>query len=823
MIFAQWILAIALSITAVLGMVIYFTHRRRAANQQFLVLSLTVSAWLFSVLMVFDSSDKGSAAFWIRIASISGAFLPVAFTALRLSISYPELRFLNLCKRLAPWLTVFSLIAIFSLTPAYLVGAELPTVGVPNAIYGQLAFLFPIYFIGALLTVLRDFLHDLRRVDGVSRLELQYVFIGLLTFFGAGLFAGVIPHITHNSQIVSLSPLWVVVMDSVIAFGIATKRIMDVSVMVRRVVSYGVLLTYLALVYLGVWWIFDSSLRFFSLNAPLISHLAGTLTVAFSISRAHTRLQLLVSRLFINFHDVDLREALRTAESVLTPLTTTDDLLQQFTLMLSKATGTEFAAVYLFTDEGGKRVWSTGETVPIAPTDPLPMFLREKKGPFLGSIVHRAHASESANRAAEQLRTLKSVLALGLYAEDRLVGVILLGAKLSGRLYDNELQETLQLLVSRLAIALENARLYTELQRSKIYVESLLDQLVSGVVAANENGVVTLCNREAEKILRVRANELVGSAIQRLPPSVSESLETTLQSGAAALDQTTTLEFVQGANVPIRFSTQLFGNESFRGAFLVFSDLTHIKKLEEQLRRADRLSCLGTLAASVAHEIRNPLVPIKTFVGLIPERKSDAAFMDRFTKIVSSELQRIDRIVNQLLSFARVNEPQRRSVGLHEVLDETIALIRHDFAKRNVDLQKDYRAAFDKVFADKQQLEQVFLNVLINALEAIPVGGKLTIETAVVLMATTVNANSTPAVQIRFKDNGRGISSEALPRVFEPFFTTNESGTGLGLSIVSGIVNEHGGCVEISNEPDRGVSVRIQLPLKEPQATEVAA
>jgi signal transduction histidine kinase len=261
--------------------------------------------------------------------------------------------------------------------------------------------------------------------------------------------------------------------------------------------------------------------------------------------------------------------------------------------------------------------------------------------------------------------------------------------------------------------------------------------------------------------------------------------------------------------IPIRFSSQVF-TDSAQGAFVVFSDLTRMKQLEEQLRRADRLAVLGTMAAGLAHEIRNPLAPIKTFVELIPERAADIGFLTRFTEIVGAQVARIDRLVSQLLSFSRVGLPHRGEVACHEVLHDIMALLAHDFNKRGVESVTSFNALSDRVFADRQQLEQVILNTLMNAAEAMPDGGQIVL--------TTGNRNN--FFELDIQDSGPGVPVEVLSRIFDPFVTTKEGGTGLGLSIAYGIVADHGGTIDVVNGA-RGATVKVCLPTH--HAREMAA
>jgi signal transduction histidine kinase len=588
-------------------------------------------------------------------------------------------------------------------------------------------------------------------------------------------------------------------MNAVIAYGIATRRILSVGALLRRALSYLLLLIYLGGIYWVAWWGATCLLRAFSLDANFAAPLLGTLCVALSIGRAQSFLQVFVRKLFLNLHRLDLRSTLKSADRLLTQVTTTEKLLEGFLPLLGRAAGTDLLTVCLFDQSDSRRVWSTGETTACEPETGFFDVFRDLSAPFALSTVSRKHSNTREKEVAARLRDLSGALAVPIRNGGTGMGVLILGEKLSGRVYDPEEQESIQMLTNRLGIALENARLYTDQRRSKEYLQSLLGELTSGVLACDQRGIITVCNGEAERLLEQPAAAVIGGSVELLPPPFSAAFRETLSAGTGVRDQGGALR-IGGKSVSVRFSSQVF-TDSAQGAFLVFSDLTQVKQLEEQLRRADRLAMLGTLAAGLAHEIRNPLAPIRTFVELIPERAADPSFLVRFTEIVGAQVARIDRLVSQLLSFSRIGVPHREEVACHGLLHDILALLAHDLGKRGIEIVTAFDAPSDRVFADRQQLEQVILNTLMNAAEAMPQGGEITV--------TTDRRDG--FFELNIQDDGPGVPLEVLPRVFDPFVTTKESGTGLGLSIAYRIIADHGGSIDIANGA-RGATVQIRLP-----------
>ncbi len=237
----------------------------------------------------------------------------------------------------------------------------------------------------------------------------------------------------------------------------------------------------------------------------------------------------------------------------------------------------------------------------------------------------------------------------------------------------------------------------------------------------------------------------------------------------------------------------------------------NLKKSQNILRRSDRLASLGTLIASLAHEIRNPLVSIKTFTQLLPERLDDEEFRNYFIKIASGEIDRLTSLISELLGFAKPSEPNLKGEDVNAIIDKMIVLVSTEARKKNITLNKNYGTDLPLVMVDAEQIKQVLLNILLNAIQAIPGAGGIWIETRVVQIPHEEVLKK--YVQIEIRDSGIGIPKENIDHVFDPFFTTRQDGSGLGLSISHQIINEHGGFIDLESEVGKGTSFRIHLPL----------
>ncbi|MDD5139905.1 MAG: ATP-binding protein [Verrucomicrobiales bacterium] len=224
----------------------------------------------------------------------------------------------------------------------------------------------------------------------------------------------------------------------------------------------------------------------------------------------------------------------------------------------------------------------------------------------------------------------------------------------------------------------------------------------------------------------------------------------------------------------------------------------------EKMQRLDRLANLGMLSAGMAHEIKNGMVAIKTFVDLLLEKNQDA----ELGEVVRHELKRINAIATQMLRIAAPNHAAFQTVRIHEVLDHSLRLLRPQISVKLIALKKHYRAGADTVLGDDAQLQQVFMNLLLNALEAMGPNGTLTVSTE---MAGSEKGGRVLKIQIQ--DTGVGIKPENVNRLFEPFFTTKKNGTGLGLAISHRIVLEHRGTIQVRSEPGKSSVFSLSLPV----------
>jgi len=815
--------SMTIGIGFVLGLLVFLSNPRRLTNQFFFVLALLLTAWMTCQAIGFALSDT-AIVFCIRTCMIIAVFIPLAVDWLQVTIIHPERRWQKVLLGSPYWLLFSIAISAMSTTHLFVTGATRPVGQIlPEPVYSPYFPLYATYFITSLGVMLLNCARNLKQATGATKTELQFLMLGNATGFTVGVVINIIlPLTTGNSKYALLTPLSAICLYLATGYGIATRRIMDMATFMRRLTAYAFLIIFLASLYAAVWFVLKTVLPPLGTPFNALPHFIASLVVAFSLSPSQGRMKRVTNHLFINFTNFDANQVVQSADALFRSVKSLDQLLLDFAALVTSTIGTDSAVIVLRQkDHFVQRYPETdGHQTVIPLNDPLPITLGALEEPVVPDILRRLRLDATAEAACKTVERMNLAAAVGLFSHDGMEGLLLLPQRLSGRIYGAPEQQILQLLGNQLATAISSVRLYTQLQDSKIYNEILVDSLVSGVVAANIDGAITIFNREAQRITHLSAPETVTQPLSILPPPLGALLEKTQDDGTEIVNQDYSLSQEQGEPTPIRVSSSvIYGHAGKRlGAFLVINDLTTIKQLELQVRRTDRLASLGTLAAGMAHEIKNPLVSIKTFTQLLPERYEDADFRETFSSLVGGEVKRIDSIVNQLLRFSRPSKPVLVSTSLHTLLNSALKLLQQQMRSKNIQLSTSLTAPADRINADGDQLSQAFINFLMNAIESMKEGGSLSVTTVLPPLDHPLNAwwngqADCPVILISIQDSGEGIPAEDLSHIFDPFFTTKAQGTGLGLSVAHGIIHEHGGVIDVKSAPGLGTTFTVAIPL----------
>lgn len=821
-----------------LGLAVFRANYRNYANQSFLIISLFIVGWLLSLQIAFNANHAREAEFWIRNASACGILIVNGFNLLRVAILYRNEGWSKIGRRSAPFAAVSLLAMAFCYTHWFLRFVQLRRGDaanglVPHPVYGPLGSLYLAFLGIAILSVITLYLLNLRKAVGMQRVEMQFAVAGAVSIVLLTIVTFAVQPFLERAVIVQLAPMRGVVFSLIIAYGIATKKIMEVGTFVRRSVSYGLLILYLTIIYLGIWWASDHLLRA-SPWQSVVPHLLGALAVALSMAPARGVSKNFADKLFVNSRGLDFQATVRKAAGILDSVTTLRDLLDRFAATTAEAVGTDRVAILLPDKNGFSQRYSGEDRAGLAlPSDhPFVLYLRQHHEPIVLDELHRVRPTLELDAIIEEMRRLKLAAAMGIFSRQQLAAIMLLGPRLSGGIYSSIVQDALQVLCRQLAVAIDNAQLFTEVQNAKIYNETLLQNLTTGVIAAGTDEQITVFNSEAEEISGLKSSEVLDHSLGQLPAGLCDLLRETLRSGERQENRELVLQS-DHRSVVVRASSSIFHGEDgeMLGALMVLTDITALKRLELQIRRSDRLASLGTLSAGMAHEIKNPLVSIKTFAQLLPERYQDSDFRETFSNLIGHEIDRIDSLVNQLLRFARPAKPLLKPVHVHTILEKSLQLVGHRLYQKDIKLTRVWDARVDTIRADADQLEQVFLNFFINAMDAMRRGGELVVATEVgnrpewvtAIAHSNGDGHAPEVLRITVRDNGEGIPAENLAHVFDPFFTTKDYGTGLGLSVVHGIIQEHGGQIEVESELTKGTAFHILLPVVHFEREEVAA
>ncbi len=381
---------------------------------------------------------------------------------------------------------------------------------------------------------------------------------------------------------------------------------------------------------------------------------------------------------------------------------------------------------------------------------------------------------------------------------------------------DVEIFSTMLKLVEK---AVDNYFIYNELVKVKNFNEDILNSIKSGIISVDINGRITSSNRISKKIINYEAN-LEGLMLEQVFPIVffkQENINKLISSGLLVEKNG---EFRYEINERVKIFEFIFsiledGHENRIGAVISFRDLTEYQELQKQVQRHEQLAALGELAAGIAHEIRNPLTSMQGFVQLLPHRLNDAGFMDKFQRVISEQVDRMNEITGRLLNFSSPDSKIVENVYIPNLVEDALFLSKFQMKKKNIVCHKELNKNIRVVKGNGGELTRVFLNLIINAVNAMDKNGKLLIRIFLKNRPILVEGKKRKMLAIEFCDDGHGISDADKKKIFNPFYTTSSSGTGLGLSISYRTVEQHDGLIQVDSSLEKGTIMRVLLPITE--------
>lgn len=788
------------------GGLVWRARPSNPTNRWFAAFTVATALW---ILALVGAHSENYANLWARLTFASASIIPAAFLAF---ISYypsrdprPSARSLSLSFAVASSFAAFSLWTDLIIVSLNSINGELTR---------QTGLLYPafvLYFLVCYTAAVAVMFGKWRTTHGAFRSQIQYLGTGLIVSGACAITTNLIlPFLTGRSTYTWLGPVFGVVLISLIAHAIIRHRLMDLRIVIHRSLTLVIAMLVSLLPVLIVFAIFWPRLSDrFEFDELLLLLLALTF-VCLLVPPTRDFVGRLLDK-YLHRTRANYQRTVREASRALTRVLDLKLVLSFVSQALVIPTESEGVVIYLQSESGfSKRILEKGrgsgriEGPDVAPDDIVAMITKSQDVLVTAELTRERNATRSLKNRLTQLNWS---LVLPLLSEDKIIGFIAVGPKLSGDPFYPQDLDLLMTLTHQAGIAIKNAQLYTQVVLANEYIENIVRTIESGVVAVDEAGRVAMFNRAAEQLTGIDAAQVHHQSVDLLPPALATPLRGTVADGRERTEPEIALPNGE-ATRPVLCTTSPLRDQggAVLGAVAVFSDLTPFKQLESERRRAERLAYFEILAASLAHEIRNPLVAIKAFAQLVPLRHRDEHFVEEFSRQVTRETARMERLVERLSALSGPSDRPKQPLDLREAIRQAVELMRPPFEEKSIAIASDPGPVPRTVLGDPHELEQLFLNLLMNAHEATPPGG-----TVVVGLAA-----SDASVAVTVADSGPGIPPALLEHVFDPFITTKPRGSGLGLSICAGIAAAHRAKLRATNRPDGGALLTVEFPVSAP-------
>ncbi|MCX6355494.1 MAG: ATP-binding protein [Candidatus Aureabacteria bacterium] len=818
-----------------LGLFVYLRNRDVLLNKMFCIFSLNIALWAFIVIMLLVNRNDQRMLTWAPLTYAVAFFLPPNFMLFAFTLSQKQLTYRY--KIIIPYLLA-GVMCIVALSPLHIKGYRIDATGEMDVIYGNALPLFLAYFTLLMGWTLYYLYSRIVYYSGMKRLQFQYLFFGTAIFTILAICTGLIAPLLRltSNELASLSPCFALIWVGFVAYAIGKYRLMDIAIVIKSTTMYALLTACITAGYVCVVlltsWLFGGMRGLQSLIAAMIS----AFLIAFAFIPLKEAIQTFIDKILFK-NRYDHRKILGNLSKALTSIININELLAHIIMIITKAMDITAGAFYLPEASGNAYVprATQGNIDAMASYEAIPTncaLIRElirKRELIIREQLERLPQTLETRDVVEFLKRIKAEICIPVYSKNALTGILFFGRKETRETFTSEDIEMFTTLSYHIAIAIENSQLYTKAEESKRYQDILMNSLTSGVIAVDLNSRITAFNRRAEAIIGIPASETITEIISILPAELRAVLMDTLAHEESANTTEVVLKSNGSKEVPLAVSSSIFKNNEGKplGALIAFSDLTEKKVLEAEIRRADRLASLGTLAAGIAHEIKNPLVSLKIFTRLLPQNYRDKKFREEFSTIANEEIDRINGFVEQLLDFARPRSPLMKQIDVCDIVRNTLLLLNNKIKEQRIEVRAEIGAEPLLVMADGNQLKQVLVNIITNALQAIQDSGVLIVRVDLVkqqgYFPEAIRAEGIAEEQARLKsgdnvvieitDTGKGIDEKDILHLFEPFFTTKEAGVGLGLAIAHSIIEEHSGAIDVKSKVGEGTTFSIMLPL----------
>jgi signal transduction histidine kinase len=835
-----------------IGLFVYFRRGTAHKAQHFYVFCLVSFIFCtFHYTGKLNNFDK--LIYWGNV--VAGMLAPVIFVHFCLSFPEPR-RWLRFRVPTAGLYGIAgSMIAIYVLASSGMLRISIPPVELRWLLDRLwLALLTAIYIVGGVALSL-----EYRKAeDPILRRQLKWLRNG--TFYGVVPFAlfytlpyvaGFVPTPLMKSAVLSL-----LLVPLSLAYAIVRYRLMDVDILFRRGYAYTLATLCVLAAFYGIIFSLASIVQknFQDLgNTGLITVM---LVAAFLFQPVRNWIQERLDRYFYR-DQYDYRRTLVEFARELSSETDLDTMLHAVAERLMQTLSISHLAFFLADAAGDEErpefnlKMGVGlrdrNTRPITPGDPLDLtFLNWKRDqPYLFFERTRYRLDAVSGAWAPSVRRSIEDLDLTYYlpcvAHGRTAAFLGVSRTADGDFLSSVDLELLLTLTGYVAIAIENARLYSSLaskveqyERLKEFSENIVESINVGILAAGLDDKVESWNTQIERLTGIARDQAVGQPLSALFPAdlaeqfdhvrtdtgvhhiykfvlrpaaryaaANGSANGTSANGNGTSDANGHAPYRE-ATLNIAIAPLVSKHQEHIGRLIIFDDVTDRAELEKRLVQADKLSSIGLLAAGVAHEVNTPLAVISNYAQMLAKQVGEDDQKSRMLEKIAKSTFRASEIVNGLLNFSRTSTTEFGEVNLNRVIQETLSLVEHQVKKAGVEVRTHLDPALAPVHGNAGKLQQVFLNLFLNARDAMESGG--------VLEVTTSAEDSGARVEVT--DTGHGIAPEHVHRIYDPFFTTKAArkGTGLGLSVSYGIMQEHGGTIEVFSRPGGGTRFHLALP-----------
>ncbi len=807
--------------SAMLGLIVMVRNSEKRTHRAFALLTANISLWAFGVLFIIHSTTPETVRLWVMLTFIVASFLPATFYQF-ISV-FPFQRFNGNAYVLCfLYLCAFGL--SFSVnTPWYIHDITLSENNPPLVSYGPVFHLYMIPVATAFLFISENLFRKWQQTVGLHKRQVQHV---VMAFYFSTILAtstNVLAPAFGFGNLEWFGPGFMVVMMAGLAYAMVRYQLLDFWGMVSRTTVYACVTASVVAVFVGtitlVHWGFA--------NTPYNTYLSAILAallVALVIQPMKDYAQLLLDRIILHKR-YDSKALMERISHNITQYVHLTDLFDYLSRELSTTIGVSRIRVLLLygrdRDELVVEYSNKAEEITRIHKnhDFLVRHLQDNTENLVLEELLLSRITEKRVQLATHLADLDAYLLVPLRSTSGLLGFLSLGEKDTKEIYTAEDLALFSTLAGPLAGAIENTRLYTKLQQVNMHLERIMSSMRGGVVAVDVEGIITTVNEEAIEML---GEVKVGSHLETLEPRVASFLQQTLRKRQGIGDIEVVLgDVVHGAGITVAMSSSFLGTSGKDniGAMVLLYNMSQIKRLEANVQRADRLNSIGTMAAGMAHEIKNPLQSIKTFTQLLLERYDDEDFRQTFAEVVPPEVQRIDTIVTRLLHFSRPKPVCFATHLLQKIIQDVMALLENQITKNSIEVVLEFEHEGMKIMADEQQLHQVFLNLMLNAIDAMKfhTRRKLLVQAKYDYTHYARMRNlplfEEKCLSISVKDTGIGIPEVNLEHIFTPFFTTKDDGSGLGLSVVHRIIAEHEGEIEVRSVEGEGTEFTLTFPL----------